>query len=141
MFGFSLVSLACGSSSVGAEDASDPSLTTEQEEIDLTDLAVGRTTIFADVGDRVEVVVRIQQGDGQQGGELVQCARPAVIDALGNTLAVLSPKVWSPGEDAFYRFAFYAAAAGHYGVELDNDQCDEARTQVKALVTWTRHEQ
>ena len=132
----SLVFLACGSSSVATEDAPDLSLTTRQEEIDLTDLAVGRTTILADVGDRVEVVVRIQQ----EGDELIQCARPAVIDALGNTLAVLSPKVWSPGEDAFYRFAFYAAFAGHYGVELDNHECDEARTQVKALVTWTLHE-
>ncbi|MBI4298835.1 MAG: hypothetical protein HY666_03655 [Chloroflexi bacterium] len=107
------------------------------ESIDLADLWLGVSTAPVEEGDRVDVVVSIRQ----RGDESARCGRPNVKDAFGNVLVTLSPYENQPGVGATYRYAFYAAAAGLYSVELDNKECDIRRTIAAAVVTWTVYRQ
>ena len=106
---------------------------TTKDHTDLGDKSTGRSTIYAELGARVQVIVDIRQ----KRDEWVKCGNPKVKDVFGNVIMGLSPKVVTPGVFISYEYAFFATADGLYSVEFENSECVIRKTHAEADVTWT----
>ena len=110
---FVMVLVPCGLNKTSESPTAVP--VTKQEQVDLTNFqSLGRSTMFAQVGDRVDVDVQVRQ----VGDEYVRCVEPVVIDPFGNILAELAPGSIKLGVGVSYRFSFFAASEGEFEIQL-----------------------
>ena len=130
---FVMVLVACGQNKTSESPTAVP--VTKQEQLDLTNFQSRRSTMFAQVGDRVDVDVQVRQ----VGDEYVRCGEPVVKDPFGNILAQLGAGSITLGVGVSYRFSFLAASEGEFEVQLGNQECSVRLTKVEATVTWTVH--
>jgi len=112
-----------------------PTPIVHEQQIDLTNRTSARSSVHAELGNRVEVSIEVRQ----KGDPWGRCGEPVARDAFGNVMAALSPVDNEPGEWALYKYAFYAPVTGLYSVELQNEECDIRETSATATVRWTVH--
>ncbi len=108
---------------------------TASQHLNLTEKSEGQFFIEADIGDRVQVNIEINQMDDAPSPP--ECAKPTIKDSFGNPLATLALKAGSFNFVHLYEYAFFVAARGRHFAYLDNHECDVRKSQVEADITWT----
>lgn len=103
------------------------------DSVNLVNQSFRRVRRFAEAGDRVDLVIKVQQ---LKGG-FRRCGNPLVRGPMGDVLAVLQPVDEKPGESAVYQYHFVAEHAGMYSVDLLNSECEQTGTGAYVEVGWT----
>ena len=127
--------LACGQPS---DDEPAQARVPTPASFDLLESGFHESTVRAATGERVEISVEVRQEKHDQH----ICGVPSVIDPFGNVLQTLTPKQnVSRVTETHYvyesQYAFYAAAAGQFGVKLENQSCALDDVGAVATVRWT----
>ena len=107
---------------------------------DLLEAGFHRSTVWASLGERVEVAVEVRQ----EKHDRHICGVPSVVDPFGNVLQTLTPRQnAAKGTATHYvyesRYAFFAATDGEYGVKLENRGCLLDDVGAVATVQWAVH--
>ena len=134
VFFVAVLTLFVGAIVVVIAVASESTVTSRPERIDLTIASIARARFDAEMGDRLEVSIAVTQA----GDDRTRCGEPMVVeDSFGNPMASLKPISSTPGVGATYRYAFYVAASGEYAVSFDNSECNIRQTNAAASITWS----
>ena len=129
--------LACGQSE---NDEPAQARVPTPEAFDLLESGFHQSTVWAALGERVEVAVEVRQ----EKHDRHICGVPSVVDLFGNVLQTLTPRQNSAKGTATHyvyesRYAFFAATDGEYGVKLENRGCLLDDVAAVAIVQWAVH--
>ena len=131
----SLIMVGCNSGSSGPSPDTLSVTVTPTHYLDSANLAnqsFRRVRRFAEAGDRVHLVIEVQQ---LKGG-FKRCGNPLIRGPMGDVLAVPEPVDEIPGEFAVYQYHFVAQHSGMYSVEFLNSECRQTGTGAYVEVDW-----
>ena len=108
------------------------------EQFDLLESAFHKSAVTLALGERVEMVVEVQQ----QKDDYRICGVPIVRDPFGNALQTLALRQNTEREtETEYVYesglAFFPAIDGEYAVEFENRECLLGIVPATATVRWT----